>query len=97
MLLLPETHKITYKELAPGSTMSYSSLLNDDQAEVIGAGVPTYLKTLSTVGYIQKYGEEKNERREEFKQVVFLLTRFNLTVLINQVCQLFVLRIQNFL
>ena len=58
--------------------MNYTSLLRNDQAESIGAGVPTYLKTLLTVGYIQKYGEDKNERREDYKQVlVFDLCTFD--------------------
>ena len=58
--------------------MNYTSLLRNDQAESIGAGVPTYLKTLLTVGYIQKYGEGKNERREDYKQVlVFDLCTFD--------------------
>ena len=73
LLLLPETHSISYQSLQPGSTINYTSLLRDDQAESIGAGVPTYLKTLQTVGYIQKYGEEKNERREDYKQAGFFV------------------------
>ena len=44
LLLLPETHSISYQSLQPGSTVNYASLLRGDQAESIGAGVPTYLK-----------------------------------------------------